>query len=95
MLPKKVLRHLLNLGILGQFGYLSSIFWWASSVSNTVLTAWKPGRFARESHKRFFLVQLTLSLILPGGQVAFALIHGVKYVRITPYTILCGPESAF
>ena len=91
----KVLTLLLNLGVLSQFGYLSLIFWWASSVSNTVLTVWKPGRFSRKSHKRFFLVQLTLSLIIPGGLVTFALLHGLKYGRITPYTISCGPESAF
>ncbi|XP_065835425.1 uncharacterized protein [Oscarella lobularis] len=81
-------------GVLGQFSYFLFIFWWASSVSNTVLTVWKPGRFSRESHKRLFLVQLILSLVLPGGQVAFALIHGLKYVRITPYSVLCSLESA-
>ena len=62
---------------------------------NTVLTVWKPGGFSRESHRKVFLVQLTLSLLLPGGKFAFALINGQKYVGVAPCTIVCSPESDF
>ena len=62
-------------------------------VSNTVLIVWEPGKFGQKSQRRCFLVHLTLWIIVVGGLAAVTLIHGLKYRRLAPNTIICGPAS--
>ena len=80
-------------GLLISFATLSFWMWWLSSVFNAVMTVPKKANLDSGRQMRLFCVQLTLSLIVPGGQLAFSLIKDVKYVRIMPYTPYCGQTS--
>ena len=64
-------------------------------MANSVLTVWKPGQFGHRSQKKLFSFQLILSLILPSGQLAVSLIHGMQYTRASPYAIFCVSPSGF
>ena len=86
-------KHLL--GVVLDFGSLSFMMWWLSSVSSTVLTVWNPAKINPTRQKRLFYIQLALSLIVPGGQLAFNLQRGVEYAKTLPYAPYCSQSSYF
>ncbi|XP_065836047.1 uncharacterized protein [Oscarella lobularis] len=80
-------------GLMGQFGLVSSLMWWASSVCNTLLSLFRHSNYSHRQRKIVFFVQLTLALIVPGGLTTFSIVHGVQYTRNTYQTTLCTPSS--
>ena len=83
-----------SLGLMGQFGLVSSLMWWASSVCNTLLSLYRcQSNYSHRQRKIVFFAQLTLALIVPGGLTTFSIVHGVQYTRNTYQTILCTPSS--
>ena len=86
-------KHLL--GLLLDFGSLSFMMWWLCSVSSTVLTVWNPAKIDCIRQKCLFCIQIALSLIVPGGQLAFNLQRGVEYAKTLPYAPYCSQSSYF
>ena len=88
-----IIKSILSLGLMGQFGLVSSLMWWASSVCNTLLSLFRHSNYSHRQRKIVFFVQLTLALIVPGGLTTFSIVHGVQYTRNTYQTTLCTPSS--
>ena len=89
-----VLNRYSIVGLMGQFGLLSTLMWWASFVCNTLLSLFRrQSNYSSQRRKIIFFVQLTLALIIPGGLTIFPIVRGIKYTRNTFQTTLCTPSS--
>ncbi|XP_065835419.1 uncharacterized protein [Oscarella lobularis] len=95
--PYKGALHLHNLiffgGLSCHFGLLSFLCWWLMSVFNALLTVWKP-TYLSQKRKAIVAVELTLTILIPGGVIAYAGGHGLIYTRTTPGAIACVPSDS-
>ena len=67
--------------------------WWMFSVLNTLVAVWKVKSFEPRHRKAFFIVQLTLSILVPGVIIAVARLRGLDYAKTTFYAVMCTPSS--
>ena len=75
---------------MSQFGLVSSLMWWASSVCNTLLSLFRREiRYSHHQRKMIFFVQLTLAVLVPGGLTTFSIVRGDKYTKSTYQTVFC------